>query len=126
MIGAINRERTAAGLGPVLLSEELMRAARAHNRDMIENRFFGHVGSDGSTPEIRAAREGYVGETVGQALAGGSSDVEAVIAAWLTRSQREEMLRPEYTDIGVHYMYSRQTAYGHYWTAVFGEASLTP
>ncbi len=126
MIAAINRERTTAGLGPLLKSDALMRASRAHNLDMIANRFFGHVGSDGSTPEVRASREGYDVVAVGEALAGGTDNVEAVIAAWMSRAQRDEVLEPDYTDIGVHYIYSKQTAYGHYWTVTFGEAALGP
>lgn len=122
MVAAINRERLAAGYGVLLMSDPLMRAARTHNRDMVERRFFGHIGSDGSAPVDRAVREGYNAAKVGEAIAGGSADVEEIIAAWMSRSQRDEVLTPEYTDIGVHYMHSRQTAYGHYWTVVFGQA----
>lgn len=118
MIVAINRERTREGLGELLLSDPLMRAARVHNRDMIANRFFGPIGSDGSAPVDRVAREGFQATAIGQVIAGGTSDVDAVIAAWLSRVQRDEILKPDYTHIGVHYMFSRPTDFGHYWTVV--------
>ena len=48
---------------PVSFNEVLARAARAHSRDMIDNQYFAHEGSDGSTPAERCLAEGYAGDT---------------------------------------------------------------
>ncbi len=126
IIDAVNRERVKAGLEPLAMSEPLTRAARSHNNDMIANRFFGHIGSDGSTPDVRVAREGFRATLVGEAIAGGSGDAFAVVDAWMSRAQREDVLTPEYTHVGAHYRYDRRTAYGHYWTVVFAAAEVVP
>ncbi len=126
IVDAVNRQRVTAGLDPLAMSEPLRRAAKTHNDDMIQNRFFGHIGSDGSTPDGRVAREGFRARLVGEAIAGGSGDAFAVVDAWMGRTQRDDVLNPQYTHIGAAYRYDRRTAYGHYWTVVFAEAEAVP
>jgi uncharacterized protein YkwD len=51
------------------MKRELQCAARLHSRDMFENDFLGHQGSDGSTQDERMRRAGYsnfsiAGETI--------------------------------------------------------------
>ena len=118
-IAAINRERLRAGVVPLALGEEIMAAARAHNDDMIANRFFSHTGSDGSTPAQRVARTGFNAASVGEVLAALTPDVQAVVDAWMAREQRDQLLDPAWTHVGAHYRYQSQTAYGHYWTVDF-------
>jgi uncharacterized protein YkwD len=52
---------TGAGVKvpPVAMKRELQCAARLHSRDMFDNGFFGHQGSDGSTIDERIQRAGY-------------------------------------------------------------------
>ena len=120
VIDVINRERTRAGPLPLRTDAALTRAADAHTRDMIANNFFSHTGSDGSSPADRAARAGYPVGAVGEVLAAQSPDVEAVVAAWLNRAQRDEVLNPTYVDIGAACYFSAQSVYGYYWTVVMG------
>ena len=78
-----NLEREKAGLAPCIWDEDLARAARKHAEDLSRNNMRGHIGSDGSTPNERIARETnrfrYAGEN---ALLGGSTPEKAV-QAWM-------------------------------------------
>lgn len=58
VLGLVNRDRKAAGLGPVVLDEAASKAGVRHARDMAANGFTGHVGSDGSVPEQRYTESG--------------------------------------------------------------------
>jgi hypothetical protein len=60
---------TGAAVPRVTMRSELQCAARLHARDMYENAFFGHIGSDGLGPDERMRRAGYsdfgvAGETI--------------------------------------------------------------
>jgi len=60
VLSLINRDRAKAGLKPVELDEAASRAGLRHARDMAENGFTGHIGSDGSVPEQRYTESGGV------------------------------------------------------------------
>jgi hypothetical protein len=48
-----------SAVAPVAFEYRLNTAARKHNEDQLLNSFQGHTGSDGSSPQERAVREGY-------------------------------------------------------------------
>lgn len=54
-----NRERAQHGLAPLTGNSSLANVARAHSQDMATNNFFGHIGSDGSSPFDRVTRAGF-------------------------------------------------------------------
>jgi hypothetical protein len=58
VLSLINRDRVKAGLRSIELDEAASRAGARHARDMAENGFTGHVGSDGSVPEQRYTESG--------------------------------------------------------------------
>lgn len=125
IVEIINTARADAGVAPLAVHPSLRRAAEVHNFDMTFHDFFSHTGSDGSTPDDRVRREGYDALTVGQLLAARSSDAQAVVDAWLARSQRDVMLDPAYTEIGAAYTRSLTAAYQHYWTVVLAAPKPT-
>ena len=99
----------------------LARAARSHSRDMARNNFFDHAGSDGLKAWDRAVAAGYVYRTVGENIAAGYPDAGAVQAGWLASPGHcENIMRPEFTQIGVGCTRRSGTDYGTYWTVVFG------
>jgi uncharacterized protein YkwD len=117
LIAAINLERAAAGVAPLTVDARLTSAATAHNRDMAGGDFLSHTGSDGSTPAQRVARAGFNAAAVGEVLAGGGSgDPAAVVRAWLTQGQRDEVLSAGYTHIGAHYTRRTPSSFTHFWT----------
>ena len=51
--------RSQHGLAPLKANNALMRAARAHSRDMVENNYFDHTSQDGEQFSQRLIRFGY-------------------------------------------------------------------
>lgn len=60
VLSLINRDRQAAGLGPVPLDAVATRAGDRHAADMASSGFTAHFGTDGSVPEQRYTEAGGV------------------------------------------------------------------
>jgi uncharacterized protein YkwD len=120
LIGLINAERQARGAGTLSSQSQLTTAARNHSADMACNAFFSHTGSDGSLPWDRASALGYSYSTIAENIFAGSSSAQAAFDAWMNSSgHRDNMLDPNYIEIGVGYRYWSDSPYGAYTTAVF-------
>jgi len=118
MLRLINEVRAANGAPVLEVDERLVRAAMGHNLDMARNAYFGHTGSDGSTPAQRAQRAGLAPTAkVGEMIAARNQDPLAVYSAWFSQGQRDMLLDPDYTHVGVHYLAQPSARYVHYWTA---------
>ncbi|MBC8449125.1 MAG: CAP domain-containing protein [Chloroflexi bacterium] len=61
----INNRRRMEGLGDLAIVPGLIGASRVHSQDMATNSFFGHTGSDGSTPPVRMQRPDCLTVTTG-------------------------------------------------------------
>jgi uncharacterized protein YkwD len=125
MIDEINRLRRENDCAVALQrSTELTTAARTHSRDMAENHFFNHRGSDGSDRIARAQTAGYVGlpGTRVRENIGAGPVPKNVAAYWmnLDKIHRSQILDCTYTDIGVGYALGDGSPYTHYWTVNFG------
>jgi len=95
-------------------------AARSHSKDMACNSFFSHTGSDGSSPSSRISREGYSWSAVAENIAAGYGDPATVVAGWMgSQGHKDNILNPNYTEIGIGYVYVAGSPYGAYWTADF-------
>jgi uncharacterized protein YkwD len=123
LINDINRTRLENGGLPLEVSGQLSQAAALHNEDMVRNRFFSHTGSDGSDPAQRVARTGFQATLVEEMLAAANGDPSTVVEAWMNQGQREELLNPEHTHIGAHYLFSPGSPYRHYWTVKLARAN---
>ena len=123
MFEALNRERLRQGLMPVAWSTELARAAALHSEDMARADFLDHDGSDGSDPQQRAARAGYLvpansGWMVIEAISAMPS-MEAALDWLLTDGlHRRVLLRETWREVGIGYASGGR--YGNYWTLDFG------
>lgn len=127
MLAAVNRVREAGGVcgdevmppAPALIWDaRLEAAAREHARDMSQNGFFGHTGSDGAGLGERVDRAGYDWVSVGENLARRQRSVGEVVTDW----QRSEghcrnLHDPGFREIGA------ALVDGH-WTQVFGVPRL--
>jgi uncharacterized protein YkwD len=125
MIDEINRLRHENGCDVLLQrSVALTTAARTHSRDMAENHFFDHRGSDGSDRIARAQRAGYVGlpGTRVRENIGAGAVPEDVVRYWMKLNDvhRGQLLDCGYNDIGVGYALGDGNPYLHYWTVKFG------
>ena len=64
-------------------SDLLTLAAQRHVQDMVAQNFFSHAGSNGSTPGQRVRAAGLAWRVVGENVAVGFNDVDAVLAGFM-------------------------------------------
>ena len=123
VFAAINTYRAASGLPPYDMNYELIEAAQSHTADMACNNLFVHTGSDGSTPEIRAAAAGYTGANLTENVYGSYPPLSPEEAKewWRTDTvdpmHNLNLISTEYTEIGIGYAFFDN--FGYY-AVVFG------
>jgi uncharacterized protein YkwD len=114
------------GLAPLRSDFALTDAARSHTRDMLENDFYGHDSSDGSTLADRILDAGYVAEITDESLGilgflNFVDPVEAVFRIFSTlyrgelnpeRSRARNILSPEFKDVGIGFGAGKLTLQG--------------
>ena len=105
---------------PLAWNPVLAEAAADHSRDMAENGFFSHTGSDGSDVSDRVERHGYEWSAVGENLADatpGHFTPRSVVEAWLgSPGHCANIMQPDFREIGA----AQATGDLEYWTQVFG------
>ena len=126
VLDLINQERQNQGLPAYASSGGLRSAARGHSQDMACNEFFSHTGSDGSSVGDRVSTEGYDWSWVGEnifATSGSLSAAPQQAFDWWMNSpgHRANILNVNFTEIGIGYVYSAESTYGSYFTAVFAQ-----
>ena len=99
---------------------KLEAAASAHNKDMIARNFFSHTGSDGSNVGVRATRAGYTWGAVGENIAAGYPNLNAVVTGWLqSPGHCANLMNPNFTQFGLSSLNASGAAtYDTYWTMV--------
>ena len=113
MWALLNRDRldpeTTAETGgraqPLRWNENLAAVARAHSRDMIEQRFFDHVDPEGRTPSKRISEAGIPWRASGENIAIYGT-VRGAEAAFMNEprfehNHRSNILNAKYTDVGI-------------------------
>jgi uncharacterized protein YkwD len=108
-------------VAPLTLNSSLTNAALAHSREMARNGLLDHRGRDGSTPAARVERAGYgVHRIVGENIAAGAMTPAEVTDGWLdSPAHCENIMDGRFTQIGIAYAASLNTAAGMYWTQDF-------
>lgn len=118
-----NQERQAAGLPPLNLSSALTQAAQNHAEDMAKNGLMSHQGSNGSNPTERANQAGYRSSYIGENISAGRDIPQSVVKAWIDDPQhRQNLLNPNYTDVGFGYVKDKNSQYQDYWVQLFGKS----
>jgi fibronectin type 3 domain-containing protein/uncharacterized protein YkwD len=64
---------------PLAFNTSLIQSSRDHSLDMSNNNFFGHNGSDGSSPFQRMSADGFPWVGAAESIAAGQSSVEAAL-----------------------------------------------
>lgn len=101
LLSLTNQKRQEAGLAPLNLSPELSNAASAKASYMIEKNFWAHIAPDGTTPWYFIRNSGYQYQYAGENLARGFNSAGEVVDAWMASpTHRENLLSPNYKDIG--------------------------
>ncbi|NBM16117.1 CAP domain-containing protein [Streptomyces sp. GC420] len=116
----VNDARSAAGCSPLTTNEKLTAAAQKYSGVMAETQNMSHTGPDGSSVADRVEREGYLWSTVGENIARGQADADAVMDAWMnSQGHRENILNCSFKEIGIGLV---KDSGGPWWTQNFGAA----
>ena len=116
----LNIARQAEGMVALQLNDQLTLAAITHSQAMAQFNFFAHEGLDGKKPADRVLATGYqylwVGENILYRF-----DLSATGAYeqwWDSPPHHENMMTPDYRDIGIAYSLSDDGKY--YYVMVLG------
>jgi uncharacterized protein YkwD len=121
VIDQTNAERAKAEkkLNPLKANPKLMAAARTHAANMAAQDKLEHV-LDDKTPADRVRAAGYKYRAYGENIAWGGKTGREVVEGWMdSKVHRDNVLKPEYADIGVGV--ARNKKGEPYWVQVFGK-----
>jgi uncharacterized protein YkwD/outer membrane protein assembly factor BamB len=131
----INAQRAANGLPALQGVGPLGTAAQSYSETMMRATaggpvFLSHTGPDGTTFDARIRQAGYDWFTIGENLAAGQKSPQEVVNAWMSSpGHRENILSPDFRDIGVGLAVGPGTWPGGYqdpqvfwWTTDFGNS----
>lgn len=106
---------------PLSLAAALTHAANVHARDMAAHDLFSHLGSDGSTPGVRATRSGYSWSMVGENIASGARTPREVVAGWLASPHHcANIMTAGFRQMGVAFAVNRASTQVIDWSQDFG------
>ncbi|MGR4068100.1 CAP domain-containing protein [Billgrantia sp. C5P2] len=95
-------------------------AAQAHSQAMAEEEFFGHTGEDDEGVATRVSEAGYEWRVVGENIAAGQADMEAVMAGWLdSPGHCANIMSDKFTEMGAASVEAEESRYSPFWTQVF-------
>jgi uncharacterized protein YkwD len=119
LLAAVNAARTQAGAPELTPNAALNAAAIAYARYMGQTNSFGHIGTDGSTPQSRIAAAGFVGIYKGETLTAGQGSPGTALSAFMNSSAHAKiLLEASARAIGVGYFYAPGSTYKHYWVVI--------
>ena len=116
-------------------NEKLYKAGYEHMQDLIESQTFAHAGSGtesdwtgyalGKESDLieRAENYDYNWARLGENLGGGTSisQVEEMVQGWLESDYHcENLMNPNFTEVGVVMIKKEGSLYTHYWGQEFG------
>ncbi|MFM2268126.1 MAG: hypothetical protein RL757_1567 [Bacteroidota bacterium] len=100
---------------PLRWNQDLEEAAIKHARDMRDNNFMGHIGTDGSEFDARIDREGYKWLEVGENVARGQMNTHQVMTDWIkSPSHCKTLMNSEFKEVGA-------ARAGNFWVQDFGK-----
>ncbi|MEA3272336.1 MAG: CAP domain-containing protein [Patescibacteria group bacterium] len=106
----INIERAKEGIDPVTISAKLHIAAERHAKDMAENEFMAHIGTDGSTATERIIDAGYLDDPPseswshfeGENVGAYAKSATQLMGGWMSSpGHRANILNPDYHEISI-------------------------
>jgi uncharacterized protein YkwD len=117
-IDLTNAERKKADLKPLIANPQLMAAARDHAANMARQDKLDHM-LDGKQPAERVKDAGYKYSATGENIAWNAITPKEVVKGWMdSPPHKENILKPEYTEIGVGVAKNKKGE--RYWVQVFG------
>jgi len=118
VIRLVNVERAKYGLKPLAENWELSRVARYKSNDMADRRYFSHTSPTYGSPFTMMKNFGIRYTSAGENIAMGQKSAAEVMNGWMNSSgHRQNILNPNYTQIGVGYAVNSKGT--PYWTQMF-------
>ncbi|KZE65242.1 serine protease [Paenibacillus jamilae] len=113
VVKLVNNERSQKGLKPLTSNAKLTEVALAKAKDMSTNNYFSHTSPTYGSPFDMMKKFGVTYTYAGENIAMGQKTPQEVMTAWMnSQGHRENILKAEYTQIGVAY-------YNGYWVQEF-------
>ncbi|WP_068499664.1 CAP domain-containing protein [Paenibacillus kribbensis] len=113
VVKLVNNERSKNGLKPLTSDAKLTEVALAKAKDMSNNNYFSHTSPTYGSPFDMMKKFGVSYTYAGENIAMGQQTPQEVMKAWMnSQGHRENILKAEYTQIGVAY-------YNGYWVQEF-------
>jgi len=128
ILDGLNEQRNVNGKAMLALAGELTQAARRHSRDMADNNFTDHTGSDGANGGQRMEDACYHWSTWAEIIGWGfGGDPSSMIEWWMNSPIHHDIiLSTKYEDFGAGYAYNSSSDWNHYWTVNFGKRAINP
>lgn len=102
VIAGTNIERQKRGLAPLYENQTLSQAATAKAQNMFEENYWAHFSPSGKDPWGFILKSGYKFSYAGENLARNFYNTDEVVSAWMNSpSHRDNILNPNYQDIGI-------------------------
>ncbi len=102
VIDLTNKERSQYEIAPLVRNEVLDKAAQLKAEHMAKNEYFAHYSPTGVSPWYWFDQVGYVYAHAGENLAIHFTDSTEVVNAWMkSPTHRQNIVGPQYTEIGV-------------------------
>ena len=113
----VNEERRKKNLQPLTLAKELSVAAAIRAEE--QKNFWSHTRPDGS--KFQTAIKSGIYKLLGENLNRGATSPEQVVEAWMNSPlHRENILYPDFREMGVAVFFSPETDYKYFWAQWFG------
>lgn len=111
----INYERAKEHLKPLKLSSSMNHYAQIRAKEITKK--FSHTRPSGYSC-FTVIPKPY--RTVGENIAAGQRSASEVVAAWMnSKGHRENILNPNFKELGMGYLYLPDSKYKHYWAQLF-------
>src|SRR5206468_10159398 len=101
MFDLVNEERTAVGLRALIWDDRLLPVARKHSEEMFRLKYFAHQSPVSGSPFDRLKAAGITYSRAGENLAYAQSVSVAHRGLMQSQGHRENILRPEFTNIAI-------------------------
>ena len=117
VVQLVNQERAKVGAGPLRMAADLQEAADIRARELTQA--FSHTRPDGSSCFTVLKNSKY--RRIGENIAAGQRSPAEVMDSWMhSKGHRENILNPEFREIGVgYYSGESDTECEAYWVQLF-------
>lgn len=120
----VNEFRAQYGLPPFVYNANLAAAAQGHANYLASNGLYSHYGADGSSPQDRAERTGYVGWAGENYVAGTGLTPQQGVTWWSNSAPHfANMVSTRHTQAGVGFAHGSDQ---NYYVLVVGEPTNGP